>query len=127
LEDHVTQAKRILIVDDDPRVLLVLRVALERMAAGYRIVVARDGLKALERLKKTYFDLVITDVRMPRMDGIELAQEIRALSLDTVVIWITAYGSQNLQARREELGVQRCLDKPLRIVEIRQATQEVLG
>ena len=117
----MTNSARILIADDDPRVLLILRTTLERMKDGYRIVAARDGKEAMQSVKAEPFDLVITDIRMPGMNGIELVDAMRALDLDTAVIWITAYGCHKLRAEYERLNVYRCLDKPLRIGEIRRA------
>jgi CheY-like chemotaxis protein len=119
--------KRILIADDDPRVLLILRAILERMRGGYLVVAAGSGTEALEKIEDRPFDLVITDVRMPGVDGIELVEAIRALNRNTAVIWITAYGCHKLQAECDRLAVHCCLDKPLRIGEIRQAALEALG
>jgi two-component system response regulator GlrR len=123
----VTKPKRILIADDDPRVLLILRTALERMNKGYRIATAQDGVEALVKARDGSFDLVISDVRMPGLDGVELAQAIRAFDVDIAIVWITAYGCLGLQAESERLGIYRCLDKPLRIDEIRQAARKALG
>jgi len=123
----VTGRKQILIVDDDPKVLLILRVTLERMKSGYQIEVAHGGREALEKVEEKPFDLVITDVRMPDIDGIELVEAIRALQSHTSVIWITAYGCHNLKGECTRLAVCRCLDKPLRIGQIRQAAREALG
>ena len=117
---------RILIVDDDPRVLLILSTALKRMKNGYRVVAVPSGAEALQEVTAEPFDLVITDVRMPGIDGIELVETIRDLNLSTMVIWITAYGCNQLQVQRKRLGVFSCLDKPLRIDEIRQAALEAL-
>jgi DNA-binding NtrC family response regulator len=122
----VTQNTRILIADDDPGVLLILRTTLERMKNGYRIVAARDGAEALQEVAAQSFDLVITDVRMPGIDGIALVEAIRTSKPNTAVIWITAYGCHRLEAERDRLDVYRCLDKPLRIGEIRQAALEAL-
>ena len=122
----MTKQKRILIADDDPRVLLILRPTLERMKNGNRIEAARDGTEALQKVAAQPFDLVITDVRMPGLDGIELVEAIRASKLNTAVIWITAYGCHRLQAECKRLDVYCCLDKPLRIGEIRQAALEAL-
>jgi DNA-binding NtrC family response regulator len=123
----VTNHKRILIADDDPRILLILRATLERMKDTFQIVSAGDGEEALAKVKDGPFDLVITDVRMPSLDGIELVEAIRAMHAHTAVIWITAYGCHRLQAECDRLDVHRCLDKPLRIGEIRQAALEALG
>lgn len=124
--NKVSGHKRILIADDDPRVLLILRATLERMSNGYEIVAARHGTQALEKVEDEPFDLVITDVRMPGLNGIELVEAIRALNVNTAVIWITAYGCHRLQAECDRLDVYRCLDKPLRIGQIRQAALQAL-
>jgi DNA-binding NtrC family response regulator len=118
--------QRILIVDDDPRVLFILRTTLERIEDEYQIQVAHGGREALGKVEEEPFDLVITDVRMPGIDGIELVKAIRALKLNTAVIWITAYGCYRLQEEGKQLSVYCCLDKPLRIGEIRKAAQEAL-
>jgi YesN/AraC family two-component response regulator len=122
----VNGKKRILIADDNPKVLLILKATLERMEAAYTIVTARNGKEALREFEKEVFDLVITDVRMPGLDGIELVEEIRALDTETAIIWITAYGCKNLHDDRIRLNVHHCLDKPLRIGEIRYAALKAL-
>lgn len=122
----MTRQKRILIADDDPTVLLILRAILERMGTGYEVLAARNGTEALAILENTPCDLVITDVRMPGVDGIELAEAIRAQNANTALIWITAYGCHKLRGERSRLRVHGCLDKPLRIDQIRQAALEAL-
>lgn len=123
----MVEQRRILIADDDPAVLLILQATLERMENGYGIVAARDGAEALQEVLSQPFDLVITDVRMPGLDGIELVEAIRASKVTVAVIWITAYGCQNLRSECERLNVYCCLDKPLRIGEIRRAAKEALA
>lgn len=122
----MTGHRRILLADDDPRVLLILRATIERMREGYQIVTTGDGAEALEEIEDEPFDLVITDVRMPGLSGIELVEAIRALNINTAVIWITAYGCHRLQDKCDRLNVYCCLDKPLRISEIRQAVLKAL-
>lgn len=120
------EARRILIVDDDPTVLHILHAILAHMRNGYQIVAAQDGRAALAMIEDEPFDLVITDIKMPGVDGIELAESIQGMNATTAVIWITAYGCHRLQAECERLGIYRCLDKPLRISEIRQVALEAL-
>ncbi len=125
--------KRILIVDDEPRVLSILGTILERMNKmeriqyRFEIVTADGGKQALGEVEQGEFDLVISDVIMPEMGGVELVEAIRALGLETAVIWITAFGSQALQADKRRLNVHACLDKPLLINEIRQAALDAMG
>jgi DNA-binding NtrC family response regulator len=122
----VTGHKRILIVDDDPKVLLVLQATLERMGKGYHILTAHDGSEALAMIEDMPFDLLVADIRMPGVNGIKLVETMRASNVSTEVIWIAAYGCHKLEAIREQLKVYRCLDKPLRIGEIRQAVLDAL-
>ena len=122
----LSRGKRILIVDDDPGVLFIMQAALLSLGDEYEVVAAEDGVQALGQIRRCAFDLVVTDIRMPGMGGIELTEAIRATEPATVVIWMTAYGSDALQADCQRLGVERCLDKPLRIAGIRQAVAEAL-
>lgn len=122
----MTEHKRILIVDDDAKVLLVMEATLENLNNGTLVVAVGDGQAALEELQEQPFDLVISDVRMPGMNGIELVEIMREQGIDTAVIWITAYGCKSLEEERERLDVHLCLEKPLRIENIRQAALEIL-
>jgi DNA-binding NtrC family response regulator len=117
---------RILVVDDDERVLFVLRRTLLAFQNGYEIVTATDGHKALNKAKEVPFDLLITDLKMPGMDGITLTQAIRDLNSGTVVVWITAYGCAQVSDEATRLSVHECLEKPLRIDEIRRVVREAL-
>ena len=118
--------KRVLVVDDDERVLFVLHDILTGLGSEYEILTAQNGHEALDKAREMPFDLIITDLRMPGMDGMELTEAVRTLSHSTVVIWITAYGSQETSAEARRLGVYRCLDKPLEVAEIRRIAREAL-
>lgn len=120
--------KRILVVDDEKSVLFVLRDALAKIDANYEIEVhtASNGNEALHRVQETAFDMVITDLRLPGIDGLELTERVRRHNSGVAVIWITAYGCRKVRADAERLAVHRCLDKPLEIDEIRQVVREGL-
>jgi two-component system alkaline phosphatase synthesis response regulator PhoP len=120
------KGKRILIVDDEARVLLILQATLGVFGSEFELVTARDGEEALRQLRSKEFALVITDLRMPRLSGIELTEEIRGSSLCARVMWITAYGCEHVREQCKRLSVDGCLDKPLGIQEIRQAVAEIL-
>lgn len=122
----VNTRKRILIVDDDERVLYVLRRALTGLGDGYEIVTAEGGREALSKAGVTPFDLLITDLRMADMGGIELTEGIKDLNASTVVVWVTAYGSHRVADEAGRLSVHRCLDKPLKVAEIRGIVREAL-
>lgn len=116
----------VLIVDDDERVLFVLSRALRMLEDGYRVETARSGEEALEKARERPYDVLVTDIVMPGMDGLELTEAIRDLHPDTEVIWITAHGRHRFQPDGERLDVRRYLEKPIGIAEIRQAVTDVL-
>ncbi len=118
--------EHILIVDDDERVLLVLRRALQVLGDGFDVVGVRGGREALERAEETPFDLLITDLIMPGVDGMELTEKIRARNPDLAVIWMTSYGSHQFKDEMEQFSVDVCLEKPMWIDEFRQAVVDVL-
>ena len=118
--------KRILVVDDDERVRFVLQKALARLGSGYSVETAQNGREALEKSMESPFDLIMTDLRMPELGGVELTKAIRNCCPDTVVVWMTSYGCHSLAAEARRLAVYRCLEKPLEVSEIRQVVQEAL-
>ncbi len=118
--------KWILVVDDDEQILIVWRGALLKYAGGWRLETARDGCEALDLAMQRAFDLIVTDIQMPCMNGSELTEAVRQLNQDVPVIWITGFPGDELEARAARLGVYCCLIKPLAIAEIRQVVAEVL-
>jgi DNA-binding NtrC family response regulator len=118
---------RILIVDDDPMVLFVFRDTLKDLGDAYEIVTTQGGLKALSQIEEQPFDLVITDLNMPDLNGVELTKAIRQTSPNTAVVWITAYGCHGRSADAARLEVYRCYDKPLEVDEILQIARGALG
>ena len=119
-------SRRILVVDDDERVLLVFHDALMRLGCEFEIVTARDGRTALEKAREMPFDLIITDLRMPDVDGIALTEAIREMDTGVVVIWMTAFGCHTFRAEAVRLAIYCCLDKPVEIGEIREAACQAL-
>jgi CheY-like chemotaxis protein len=101
----------ILIVDDEPDVRFVLRIAFE--AAGHRIVEAHHGIAALERVKDSRPDLVVTDVMMPVLDGLELIRRLRS-DPETAAIPILVLSSRATAAS----GADAALGKPFRSHEV---------
>jgi DNA-binding NtrC family response regulator len=122
----VGESKRILIVDDEAKVLFIMRTALKMLDHGLEIAVARNGEEALCEIENHVFDLVITDLKMPDVSGVKLTETIRSLNPATAVVWITAYGCYHVHQDSKRLGVYRCLDKPVKIGQIRQVTLDAL-
>ena len=114
--------KKILVVDDEPDSLRLLTYFLRR--EGYEITVAKDGLDAMELLLQSRFDLVLSDLTMPRMNGIALATHIRYNLSDTPIFLMTGYGCDD--ERILALGVP-CLSKPLALNQLLSEVQKVLG
>jgi DNA-binding NtrC family response regulator len=120
-------AKRILVVDDDHVVLLVLESALARLGPEYEIMTAEDGQEALQALSEDHYDLLVTDLSLPGLSGIELTEALRKRNSNMSVIWITAYGCHNVCSELDSLGVCCCLDKPVEISEIRDTVRRAMG
>jgi len=108
----------ILVVDDQSSVLELLRAVLE--SDGHTIETAADGEAAVEKLGAGFHDLVIMDLRMPKMDGIEALERIKGLSPDTGVIMMTAYASIETAVSAMKLGAFDYITKPIDIDEVRQ-------
>ncbi len=84
----------VLSVDDDLNLSKTMSLILGRK--GYAVTTARDGLEALERVKKKPFDMIFMDVRLPRMDGVEAYRRIKKIRPEAVVVMMTAYAVEDL-------------------------------
>lgn len=100
----------ILIVDDEKNYLLVLSAVLEE--EGYEVLTALSGLEALETQKSSDVDLVLTDMKMPGMDGIELLERIKAYDPDLPVIMMTAHGTVDKAVEAMQKGAYSYILKP---------------
>jgi CheY-like chemotaxis protein len=89
---------RILIVDDEPKVTFFFQQHLEMIGEGYTVTAVNSGKDALAQLKKQQYDLMITDLRMPEMDGLELIRHTRKASPNTRIMLVTAYGTSDVFA-----------------------------
>ncbi|MEF2070181.1 response regulator [Consotaella aegiceratis] len=117
---------RILVAEDDPgvRVLVARALGLE----GHAVVVAEDGEAALETLVKDdgAFDLLLSDIRMPAMTGIELAHEASARFPDLTILLMTGYAEQRESAEELDAIIVGVVDKPFTVAEIRRAVATAL-
>jgi len=118
--------RRTLVVDDDAAVLFVLHDILAKLGQRYETVTCSNGSDALLEFEKAPFDLVVTDLCMPGMDGIELTQMIQNLAPGTDVIWLTAHGSTDAEREAKRLRVCRCLAKPVEPDEILRVVRQTL-
>jgi len=106
---------RVLVADDEPAIRKVVRDALER--EGHDVVTAIDGQEALERFEEGSFDLVVTDLAMPRVDGLELVQEVRRRSAVPIVV-LTVRGDEREKVRLLDLGADDYVTKPFGVAEL---------
>lgn len=114
----------ILVVDDEKDTCLLLSQVLEK--EGYTVDTANTGVEALHILKKKKFDLVITDLKMPEMDGMTLLREARKLKTKVKFIMMTAYGEIETYLDAINLGAFDYLNKPMEISDIRNVVKKAL-
>lgn len=107
--------KHILIVDDDPAILRLLSTNLK--ARGYEICTAVDGEESLEAVQKNFIDLIILDLMMPKVDGVEVVRRVRQWS-DVPIIILSARGDEGDKVKCLELGADDYLTKPFGIAEL---------
>lgn len=103
---------RILLAEDDMMMREYLTRALEK--AGYDVVAVESGAEALPHLESDSFDLLLTDIVMPEIDGIELAQRCSSLAPDTQVMFITGFSGVRLKAG-EKMPSAKILSKPFHL------------
>ncbi len=116
---------RVLVVDDESsiRELLARTLAL----AEYDVDTAPDGRAAIERLRLGHYDLLITDLKMPGMDGLTLIREAKRLKADIPVIIITGFSTELSAIEAVNLGVVGYLTKPFRVPQVLAAAARALG
>jgi two-component system, response regulator, stage 0 sporulation protein F len=115
---------KILVVDDEEGAQELFSIILTD--EGYDVSLATCGEEALALLKDHSFNLVITDIKMPKMDGLQLLQEIRKTGCKTDVIMVTAYGEVESYLKAMSLGAAEYINKPIRIKELKRIVHKVL-
>lgn len=119
--------KTVLVVDDEPSVLFALSEALSDRRRGVRVVTAANGVEAVAVLEAEAVDLVLTDLRMPDMDGFELLAFLRRNHAALPVILMTALGSAETAARLATAGSFECLTKPFHLPDLKRKIAEMLA
>jgi len=118
---------RILIVDDEPNIVLALELLMKR--EGYEILTVDDGQKVFEVVREFNPDLILLDIMMPKMDGYEVCQRIRAdASLkDISIIMLTAKGREVEKEKGLALGADYYITKPFSTREVIMKVKEILA
>ena len=119
--------KTILVVDDEPSVLFALSESLTDKRRGVRVATAANGVEAVAVLESEPVDLVLTDLRMPDMDGFELLTFLRRNHAALPVILMTALGSAETSARLATAGSFECLPKPFNLPDLKRKIAEMLA
>lgn len=123
-------AKNILLVDDDKLVLMTLKRLLSR--EGYNVVTALNGQAALRRVEENNFDLIISDIKMPVMDGIEAIKKIREYlarngKKPLPEIFITAYAKEDMYQKALALNAAGYIEKPFDVKTLVQTVKKAIG
>ncbi len=116
---------KILIVDDEEHTRLGYGEVLK--LSGYDVDIAEDGKEGLYKAEKTDYDIIVTDLRMPKMGGLEFIEKLRNFNPDVKVVIITAFGSFKTYHKSTQLGVVKYLNKPVRAKDLKEAIEELVN
>lgn len=119
-----TKAKRILLVDDHKNARILLAEFLSTM--GYRVFQEKDGEEAMKLVEIGPIDLVMTDLKMPKMDGIELTRAIRAIKPDLPIIVYSGYLFIDTAPEALKAGANEYITKPFLQTKIKQVVERLL-
>jgi len=122
--ESLIDAATILVVDDEENAREGLSKILSK--EGYSVDMASNGKEAIETLRRQSFDLVITDMKMPLMDGFEVLREIKKMNENIGVIMITAYGEVESYLEAMNMGAFEYINKPVRVNELKRVISKVL-
>jgi DNA-binding response OmpR family regulator len=121
---QISSSRRILVVDDEPNVLLTVEAILKQ--EGYSVDACSEGAAALTAVRERHYDLVLTDLKMPGVDGLAVLAEVRKRSPDTVTVMMTGFGSLDTAIGALQLGAYEYLLKPTEVPELKAAVRRAL-
>ncbi len=121
----MTAIRKVLVVDDDP----VVSKSFDRVltSKGYAVITAQNGEEAMRKLSEENYDVVYTDIRMPGMSGLEVAEQVKARKPWTPVVIITGYGTEAAESRARAAGVVSFMHKPLSPEMIEDSARDALA
>ncbi|HFE53291.1 MAG TPA: sigma-54-dependent Fis family transcriptional regulator [Bacteroidetes bacterium] len=117
--------KRVLVVDDEEDILQLFTELLQRW--GYEAVTARNGVEALDKFRTQQIDLIVSDLKMPEMDGLELLQRIRSIDSRVPVLVLTGYPTVETAVKAIQEGAFDYLMKPVNPEELRFRIEKALA
>ncbi len=116
---------RILVAEDNPAVREFIQRALG--GAGHDVTVTADGQQALDQLSKASYDVLVTDIVMPNVDGIALALKATSLHPELRIVMISGYAQERMRAHNIDALVHRIIAKPFSIAEICEAVKDAMN
>lgn len=119
--------KKVLIVDDEETLTWSMAKSLAKDKDKYEVMIANNGSEALQLLKVNRVDLVISDIRMPDINGLDLLVMVKKEYPETKVIIMTAYGSSDVQKEANQRGSLFYIEKPFEISDIRKIIIDLIG
>jgi two-component system response regulator AtoC len=114
----------VLVVDDDKTACRLLQEVMAK--EGYRVESAESGREALERVRTTLFEVALSDIRMPDLDGLEVLRALKRLSPETIVIMMTAFGSIETAIEAIKEGAYDYISKPFKLDEVKLTVRRAL-
>jgi CheY-like chemotaxis protein len=117
--------RRILIVDDEALCVATMQIGLKRLP-DCELITAFSGEEALQYAKQQPLDLLITDYRMPGINGITLARQVRQLYPEAAIVIVTASSNDEVREQAADLPIHTILDKPVTLAKLRQVVSAAL-
>ena len=118
------QASQVLVVDDEEIARTNLGYILRK--EGHQVATAANGLEALEKVKAQEFDIILTDLKMEKMDGIQLLESVKQVSPHTEIIMVTGYPTVGTAVDALKKGAAHYLSKPIKLEELRATVREIV-
>lgn len=117
--------RKMLVVDDQKGIRKLLEELFHK--EGFDVAVAADGKEAIEVVNNWGPDIIVMDMKMPNMNGLEASEEILRIKKDIPIIIMTAYGEMEVVTRALEIGVKKYITKPFDIVVLRDMVRDIMG
>jgi CheY-like chemotaxis protein len=127
ISDMIKNLKKVLIVDDEETLTWSMAKSLSKDKDKYEVLIANNGREAISLLNKNKIDLVISDIRMPDINGLDLLVRIKKEHPQIKVIIMTAYGSSDVQKEANRRGSLFYVEKPFEISDIRRIIVDLIG
>lgn len=117
-------SKTVLIIDDEENIRFILKDTFQD--TGFKVLEAEDGLQGLEQLENNHVDVILSDIKMPNLDGIEFSKKAKALKNEVPIFLITAFSDYS-EKEILSIGVEAIIFKPFDIMEIVEVVNDAIS